>query len=98
MRIRKLAYGQSIMFLAPLEINRQIRAAASKTHLERIHSVDVLRWCMLETCKDIARHVPQWAQQGIQFQTRCLSSQASHIYSESVDVQFVQGGWMETEA
>jgi hypothetical protein len=98
MRMRKLAYGQSVMFLAPSEIDRQIRAAASKTHLETIHPVDVLRWCMLETCKDIDRHVPRWAQQGVQFKTRCLSSEASSIESESVDVQLVRDGWMETEA
>ncbi|KAH7917777.1 hypothetical protein BV22DRAFT_1042213 [Leucogyrophana mollusca] len=49
MRMRKLGHGHSVMFFAPLEVDRAIRLAAPKSDLERVESIDILRWTMLET-------------------------------------------------
>ncbi|KDQ56356.1 hypothetical protein JAAARDRAFT_132359 [Jaapia argillacea MUCL 33604] len=66
MRLRKLGFGQTVMFFAPLEVDRKIREAARKPS-EQVSSRDVLRWTMLETCTDIQRQAPHWAQQGVDF-------------------------------
>lgn len=83
MRMRQLGQGQSVMFFAPQEIDLQIRKAAGKSELVKVEVVDILRWSMLETCDEITNHVPQWAQQGYDYQQRnraweaCVSSNGS---------------------
>ncbi|KAJ4467172.1 hypothetical protein C8J55DRAFT_439106 [Lentinula edodes] len=65
MRMRKLGYGQSVIFFAPSEIDRAIRDLRREVSRDaNVHTVDILRWSMYETCKDIAHHVPHWAEQG----------------------------------
>ncbi|KAK0232833.1 hypothetical protein IW262DRAFT_1443858 [Armillaria fumosa] len=83
MRMRQLGQGQSVMFFAPQEIDLQIRKAAGKSESAKVEAVDILRWSMLETCNEITHHVPQWAQQGYDYQQRnraweaCVSSNGS---------------------
>ncbi|KAG7450735.1 uncharacterized protein BT62DRAFT_884237 [Guyanagaster necrorhizus] len=83
MRMRQLGQGQSVMFFAPREIDQKIRKAAQKSDSAKIKAVDILRWSMLETCDEITRRVPQWAQQGYDYQRRkeaweaCISSDIS---------------------
>ncbi len=80
MRMRQLGQGQSVMFFAPQEIDSKIRKAAGKSESARVEAVDILRWSMLETCDEITHRVPQWAQQGYDYQQRkeaweaCISS------------------------
>ncbi|KAI6119096.1 hypothetical protein EV401DRAFT_1861944 [Pisolithus croceorrhizus] len=64
MRMRKLGHGHSVIFFAPLEVDRSIRDAASKSGGAMIHPSDVLLWAMGETCMEIQNNVPHWAQQG----------------------------------
>ncbi|OBZ74845.1 hypothetical protein A0H81_05455 [Grifola frondosa] len=64
MRMRKLGSGHSVMFFAPLEIDRSIREAAKKMESDTVEVIDILRWVMLETCSDIQQRAHQWAEQG----------------------------------
>ncbi|EGO02943.1 hypothetical protein SERLA73DRAFT_28434, partial [Serpula lacrymans var. lacrymans S7.3] len=74
MRMCKLGNGHSLMFFAPLEVARGIREAAKKTSSdERVDTLDILRWVMLETCTDIQQRASQWAQQGVDHQVRAAA-------------------------
>ena len=70
MRMRRLGQGQSVMFLAPLEVDRSIRKAANKSASANVQVSDVVLWAMLETCTDIQLYGPRWFQQGADFQSR----------------------------
>ncbi|KAK0245417.1 hypothetical protein EDD85DRAFT_800880 [Armillaria nabsnona] len=95
MRMRQLGQGQSVMFFAPQEIDSKIRKAAGKSQSARVEAVDILRWSMLETCNEITHRVPQWAQQGYDYQQRkeaweaCISSDTSSA---------VLNPWLQPEA
>ncbi|KAI6125916.1 hypothetical protein EDD16DRAFT_1757564 [Pisolithus croceorrhizus] len=64
MRMRKLGHGHSVMFFAPLEVDRSVRDAARKSGGDVIHPSDILLWAMGETCMEIQNSAPYWAQQG----------------------------------
>ncbi|KAI6041745.1 hypothetical protein EDC04DRAFT_2892829 [Pisolithus marmoratus] len=64
MRMRKLGHGHSVMFFAPLEVDRNIRETAGKNDGDVIHPSDILLWAMGETCMEIQNSAPYWAQQG----------------------------------
>ncbi|KAI6003018.1 hypothetical protein EDD15DRAFT_2385567 [Pisolithus albus] len=64
MRMRKLGRSHSVMFFAPLEVDRSIRDAARKSGADVIHSSDILLRAMGETCAEIQNSAPYWAQQG----------------------------------
>jgi hypothetical protein len=68
--MRKLGHGHSIMFFAPLEVDRRIRSVASKGPSDVIHTIDILQWAIRETCDDIQQRVPHWAQQGMDHTSR----------------------------
>ena len=70
MRMRKLGHGHSVMFFAPLDVDRAIRAAASIADGGTIHASDILLWAMHETCAEIQNRAPHWAQQGIDHTSR----------------------------
>jgi hypothetical protein len=95
--MRKLGHGHSVMFLAPPEIDRSIHELAGKSQSERIQVLDILRWAMLETCTDIQRHVPHWADQGIDYGRR---KDAWLEFSSSGDssVEVVNKTWLQSEA
>jgi hypothetical protein len=68
--MRKLGHGHSIMFFAPLEVDRTIRSVANKGPPDVIDTMDILRWVIRETCNDIQQRAPHWAQQGMNHQAR----------------------------
>ena len=68
--MRKLGHGHSIMFFAPLEIDRRIRSVASKVPSDVIDTTDILQWAIRETCDDIQQRTPHWAQQGMDHTSR----------------------------
>ncbi|KAH9028425.1 hypothetical protein EDB83DRAFT_2422333, partial [Lactarius deliciosus] len=75
MRMRQLGKGHSVMFFAPAEVDRCIRGLipsgeASGSSGSQIRVLDVLRWAMHETCEDISRQLPHWAQQGLDHHKR----------------------------
>ncbi|KAF5362612.1 hypothetical protein D9758_009561 [Tetrapyrgos nigripes] len=80
MRMRKLGYGQSVIFFAPSEIDRNIKTFRPKMRIQGqlratpashpIHVEDILRWTIFETCRDIQHHLPHWAEQGLDYLRR----------------------------
>jgi hypothetical protein len=68
--MRKLGHSHSIMFFAPLEVDRNIRSVANKGPLDEIDTTDILQWAIRETCNDIQQRAPHWAQQGMDHQAR----------------------------
>ncbi|KAH7924415.1 hypothetical protein BV22DRAFT_1013332 [Leucogyrophana mollusca] len=96
MRMRKLGHGHSVMFFAPLEVDRAIRLASSKSYLQRVESVDILRWTMLETCTDIQHRVSHWAQQGTDHHIRHAAW--SDFSSGRADTAELENAWLQKEA
>lgn len=68
--MRKLASGQSVMFCAPLEVDRRIRAVCNLDTAKEVAVEHVLHWTMRESCDDILHNVPHWAEQGVDYETR----------------------------
>jgi hypothetical protein len=96
MRMRSLGHGQSVMFAAPLEIDRQIRAASPiPITSDKVDVLDVLRWTMLETCKDLEHHASHWAQQGLEYMRR---ADAQIQYEATGDVSSLKSGWQTPES
>ncbi|KAL0573625.1 hypothetical protein V5O48_008337 [Marasmius crinis-equi] len=99
MRMRKLGRGQSVMFMAPNDVDTAIRKQAKKTSGEAINSLDVIRWAMSETCAEIAHHIPHWVQQGVDFQARDegwkeLADQNDHFHA----LDAIRSSWLQPEA
>ncbi|KAF8597301.1 hypothetical protein BDV93DRAFT_610484 [Ceratobasidium sp. AG-I] len=94
MRMRKLGHGQEVVFCAPVEIDNQIRKAASLSPRESVNTLDIIRWAMLETCNDLQRHISHWAQQGVEYKRR---SKALEKYASSRDVSMLEKGCMTPE-
>ncbi|KAF8602017.1 hypothetical protein BDV93DRAFT_607811 [Ceratobasidium sp. AG-I] len=95
MRMRKLGHGQSVMFFAPAEIDTQIRRAAGLNLVDRIDTLDILRWAMLVTCSDLQRHIPHWAQQGVEYKRR---AKAEEEYKKAKDINTLEQGWITPES
>ena len=70
--MRKLGHGHSVMFFAPLEIDRRIRSVAGKDKdpLGNIDTTDILHWAIGETWESIQRWAPHWVQQGMDHTSR----------------------------
>lgn len=69
--MRKLGRGHSVMFFAPPEVDRNIRAVAGKKDSStQITTVDILCWAIHETWTDIQQRAPYWAQQGMSHKSR----------------------------
>ncbi|KIM46712.1 hypothetical protein M413DRAFT_23079 [Hebeloma cylindrosporum] len=96
MRMRKLGYGQSVMFCAPPEVDRRIREIESIHSSSPVKVIDVLSWVMSNTCSDIEHHIPHWVQQGVDFHKR-HAGDASFSASES-DVKLLKDAWLQPAA
>jgi len=100
MRMRQLGNGQSVAFFVPPEVDRGIRnarEAAGKSTTAKIRVIDILRWVLLQTCDDIARYIPQWAQQGYEFQKRHRALQ-TYCDTHSNASQLLRPAWLQPEA
>ena len=96
MRMRKLGHGHSIMFFAPLEVDRRIRSVASKRTSDVIDTTDILQWAIRETCDDIRRRMPHWAQQGMDHTSR-YAVWASFCRSELSSREELSDKWLQPE-
>ncbi|OBZ78492.1 hypothetical protein A0H81_02023 [Grifola frondosa] len=96
MRMRKLGNGHSVMFFAPLEIDRSIRKAAKKTESDAVKIIDILRWVMLETCSDIQHRAHQWADQGFDHGNR--ASAWSEFCGGKISSDGLASSWLQREA
>jgi uncharacterized protein (DUF1697 family) len=73
--MRKLGFGQSVVFVTPEEIARKIRERTCKATDAQIGVEDVLCWSIGETWEDLKRGMPLWAVQGERFErTKSLLS------------------------
>lgn len=97
MRMRKLGHGQSVMFFAPLEVDRKIRQAANKCLSGNVKILDILRWAMLATCEDIQHYVPHWVQQGIDYGKR-EDAWFAFSPSENPSVDSMKSSWLQQES
>ncbi|KAG8733132.1 hypothetical protein FRC11_008540 [Ceratobasidium sp. 423] len=68
---------------------------SSTLSVPSIDALDVLRWAMLETCKDLQHHVSHWAQQGIEFDRRY---EAERQYEQTHNISVLQRGWTTPES
>ena len=67
--MRMLGHGHSIMFFAPLEVDRRIRLVSVKEK-GPIDTMDIFHWAIQETWDHIQRWAPHWAQQGTDHASR----------------------------
>ncbi|KAG1893015.1 uncharacterized protein F5891DRAFT_1209340, partial [Suillus fuscotomentosus] len=95
MRMRKLGHGHSVMFFAPPDIDRSIRAVNNKSNGD-IHVSDILVWAMTETCSDIEHRASQWLQHGVDFQSR--HSAWSSFLSGDIEPAELTRSWLQPEA
>ncbi|MCJ1392993.1 hypothetical protein MMC18_005865 [Xylographa bjoerkii] len=99
MRMRKLGKGQSVMFCAPVEVERKILHGSSKITGDRIEVADVLLWSISETLISTKKCVPLWATQGIRYQRRHIAwSRMSHSGSGEKCALDVSKSLLEPEA
>lgn len=95
--MRMLGSGQSVMFFAPLEVDRKMREIAKKTsHDARIAPLDILRWAMTVTCAEIQHHIPHWAQQGVDYKSRTQAWRSFCAGVSSTDA--LESSWLQVEA
>ncbi|TDL21949.1 hypothetical protein BD410DRAFT_898545 [Rickenella mellea] len=98
MRMRGLGSVHSVMFMGPPEVDRSIRNAMRYAD-ERENTVevrDILRWVMQETCAEIERSVPRWAQQGIEYYAR--SNAWKQFTSHRISEKELCSSWLTPEA
>ncbi|RPA78277.1 hypothetical protein BJ508DRAFT_329403 [Ascobolus immersus RN42] len=74
MRMRKLGKGQSVVFLAPREIQQSIREQMQENRPIAVR--DILRWSMTETCKETKRSIGLWYIQGVRHQQQSANHKA----------------------
>ncbi|PPQ64858.1 hypothetical protein CVT26_002576 [Gymnopilus dilepis] len=94
MRMRKLGHGQSIVFFAPPEIDRQIREAESIRDSRPVAVPHVLSWVMAQTCIDIEQRVPHWVQQGVDYYQR-QNAYTAFLSSDAKDVRSLESAWLQ---
>ncbi|ESK95832.1 hypothetical protein Moror_12444 [Moniliophthora roreri MCA 2997] len=94
MRMRKLGFGQSLLFMAPHEIDKAIREKAQKQEGDPVTNLDILRWAMDESCNEIERQVPRWLHQGLDYAARSKTWEA--VPSSSYDT--LRSSWLQPEA
>jgi hypothetical protein len=97
MRMRLLGKGHSVMFFAPREVDHGIRSLipGGMSTCDRIRVLDVVRWAIHETCKDICHHLPYWAQQGLDHFKR---SAAHEEYKSTGDLRILRKAWLQSES
>lgn len=62
-RMRKLLFGQSLVFVSPDEVTRQILQSCNKHDVDSIAVADVLRWSIKETWHDTESGYLLWDRQ-----------------------------------
>ncbi|KIJ64302.1 hypothetical protein HYDPIDRAFT_90913 [Hydnomerulius pinastri MD-312] len=95
MRMRKLGHGHSLMFFAPLEVDRKIRSATSKSNPDPICVMDVLQWAIHETCNDIQHRASHWAQHGMDHASRYRAW--SSFCEHKITAKDLSNSWLQPE-
>ncbi|KAI0076422.1 hypothetical protein K474DRAFT_1755904 [Panus rudis PR-1116 ss-1] len=92
MRMRLLGRGHSVMFFAPPEIDRSIRAIGRVLPARSIEAKHIIDWSIHESIEDIKRNVPHWAQQGVEFERRKAVNWNSDA---TIDLASLRQGWLQ---
>ncbi|KAF8443938.1 hypothetical protein L210DRAFT_3643514 [Boletus edulis BED1] len=96
MRMRKLGHGHSVMFFAPPDVDRNIRATVAKMDPDaRVTTVDVLCWAIHETWTHIQHQAPHWARQGMDHRMR--SDAWSHFANGKLTQEKLADAWLQPE-
>ncbi|KAK2793814.1 hypothetical protein FQN51_001032 [Onygenales sp. PD_10] len=91
MRMRKLEKGQSLLFCAPADIQRQILQRSGKRACRDIEISDVLEWCISETWTHTRKCAPLWVTQGLRYLRHSIAwSNASNADSEGFPVDMAR--------
>ena len=69
MRLRKLGQGQTLMYLAPPEVHKQI-AQLSRKDEEELDGYPVVAWALEQSCRTIEKSQPLKILQGLQYHHR----------------------------
>ncbi|KAG1902165.1 uncharacterized protein F5891DRAFT_1172225 [Suillus fuscotomentosus] len=96
MRMRKLGNGHSVMFFAPMEVDRSIRSATQKADTDRVDVADILHWALLETCLDIEIRAFHWVHQGSDFNAR-RSAWAQFSRAPTTSISTLKTAWLQPE-
>ncbi|KAL8922139.1 MAG: hypothetical protein Q9208_005334 [Pyrenodesmia sp. 3 TL-2023] len=67
MRLRQLGQGQSLMFVAPPEVHREILKTTSKAPSAKLDGLDVIEWALEQSCLQIERNQPLRVVQGLNY-------------------------------
>ena len=96
--MRRLGHGHSIMFFAPLEVDRHIRSVAGKDKdtLDVIDTIDILHWAIRETWENIQRSAPHWVQQGMDHTSRYAAW--SSFCGGQLTLEELSDKWLQPEA
>ena len=94
--MRKLGQGHSVMFFAPLEVDRRIRYVAGKGPSSVIGAMDILQWVIRETCDDIQQRAPHWAQQGMDHTSRYAVW--TSFCRDEISSEELSDKWLQPEA
>ncbi|KAJ6555850.1 hypothetical protein B0H19DRAFT_1376856 [Mycena capillaripes] len=98
MRMRQLGQGQSVMFFAPPEVDRNIRFHCKLDNDSHISSQDIIQWVMLETISSIDQFVPYWAKQGVGYKKRHAAWSQYVQEGSSSSFEDLRSTWVEKEA
>lgn len=94
--MRKLGHGHSVMFFAPLEVDRSVRAVTGKKDLNaRVTTVDILCWAIRETWMDIQQRAPYWAQQGMSHTSR--HETWTRFSNDNIPPEQLSDAWLQPE-
>lgn len=98
--MRQLGKGQYVKFFAPVDIDQKIKH--TRSHFDNrpsdpVGAIDVLRWAILETCADLARSIPHWIAQGLDYQNRKCAWEG-FMCSEGEHLDELSKYWLQPDA
>lgn len=104
--MRKLGYGQSLVFLGSPDLERSVRTCLQNRDKKHLDSESVVRWSLQQTCRITETVRPLWVMQGIAYCRRSMACQAlgtgeisiAEAVSEEARVTRFWGGIQEPEA
>ena len=70
MRLRQLAHGQSLLFVAPPEVHTDIVKVTKKRDNDQLDGYDVIKWSLTQSLMHIERSEPLRIMQGLSFHRR----------------------------
>ncbi|KAJ7128318.1 hypothetical protein C8R44DRAFT_850853 [Mycena epipterygia] len=97
MRLRQLGQGQSVMFFAPPEVDRDIRFKSKLADDSQLSSSHIIQWVMLETISSIDHFVPYWAKQGVSYKGRNAAWSRYSLEDSDSSIEGLRSTWVEKE-